>query len=761
MIKVLDFGLAKAFAEDAPDSSLSQSPTISLAATQQGMILGTAAYMSPEQARGLEVDKRTDVWAFGCVLYEMLTGEQIFAAEDVSLTLAGVMKGEPDWSKLPSEMPSPLRTLMERCLEKDQKKRLRDIGEARIVLSGPMADESVRAASGPGPGRGRPWAWIAVSTLLLIGLISALLVNPTGTPDRRTLRYPIPLPAGLTFDQGLSPDGQYLAIAAVLDDNTHVFVRRLDSTEFRRLEDTADAQNPFWSPNSQRIGFFGANNKLKTVDVNGGPSEEVTDVPGLLDKSGAWGVGNVIVIAPSNKFAPGPLLRVQASGGTPTPLTIAETGEGHLWPAFLPDGRHFVYTSQGGSAPGIYIASLDDPAGKRILPDTSNALVTAPSGPEGDTYVLFVRDGGLWVQTLDLTALALTGDATQLLDQVPLRDDQAAYVSASNDGTLAYFDGSYRETDSRYSWFDADGAHLSDEGGLGPAATTSLSPDEQTLVVSRRIPPNRFKDLTRRDVSQDSETPLTFNATVEGVSNAVWSPDSRHIVYTGSTFDLMMKDTRSADPGVVLFDSDEPVYPTDWSGDGRYLLYTKLENGANADIWYVELEPSADDGYTTVGEPQPFLDTPFLESSGRLSPGGQWIAYTFRDTGAPAVYVRPFPSGDGAERVSPPGPAFQPQWSADGNQLYYAGGNPGQLRLFGMDVTRRVPASPESDARFETTPPELLFNVGLNSFHPAWGSIFYSVADNGERFLINHFETTEPPVINIVTNWQQAFGLEE
>jgi Tol biopolymer transport system component len=779
-VKVLDFGLAKALepalqaaavgATGAADLSHSPTLTLGAAATQLGVILGTAAYMAPEQARGRPVDKRADVWAFGCVLYEMLTGERAFRGEDVSMTLAEVMKGVPAWSRVPDSVPAAVRRLLRRCLEKDPQRRLRDIGEARILL-----DELIAGGAGAGDPvteifARRPWGWITSTAGL--GLIAGVLViamvatRTASRPDHdRVLRYSIPLPKnGLTFSHEVSPDGRHVAIQAGVDQSIGIFVKALDSLEgFQPLSVLGGAGNFFWSPDGRYLAFF-AQQKLMRVSVNGGPADELCDVSGYLDPRGSWGTDDVIVFAASSRFAPGPLRVVPASGGEAKPLTTVEPGESHRFPVFLPDGRHFLYTSLGGPRPGIYVASLDDLRGRRILTDASSVHVPSVTRTEGVTHLLFVRDGKLMAQRFDVDRLDVTGEPLVVLQDARFDDDGRAAVSISDDGTLVYRGGGQRDTHSRFTWFDRAGLALTNEGLLGAESPVSLSPNGRMMTFVKRTPGKKETvELFLRDLSRDDDSRFTYQNAVDVASNHVWSRDGSRVVFsanTGGKIDLFWQDVSSSGSPRVLLETANPTFVMDWSRDGRYLIYTEMDPRTRADLWYLPLEPVSDSGLAVGGASVPFLQTEFTESAAQLSPDGRWVAYTSDESGSdvPEVYVRPFPEGAGKWKVSM-GRSHQPRWRSDGRELFYLTGPRFGSTLMSVDVTAARPGSSDAPPLFEFEDPKTLFETRANAYFPAWGAFFYAVSADGQRFLINRMDFAEEPVLNVVTNWRRAFGV--
>ena len=516
-VKVLDFGLAKAFVDETPEGDSSLSSTLARDATRVGVILGTAAYMSPEQAKGKQVDKRTDIFAFGAVAYEMLTGSKAFPGDDVGEVLASVIKVEPDWTTLPTSVPAQLVVHVRRCLDKDPRRRVRDIGEARILMEDALAGSLVAYESRSNQAKRTPWGWMAVAAALLLSLVAVLFFGRHDPSNEGVLRYSIPLlQDGLTFSYALSPNGRHAAFRAVKENLAQIYVRALDSWDLQPLPGTIGVTNLFWPPDSLYIAFF-AREKLWKVAVNGGPAEALCDVPGhFWGASGTWGRNDVIIFSPSTRYGPDQLRSVSAAGGMSSPLSVAEPAERHRFPVFLPDGNHFLYTRVGGTSSGIYVASLDEASGRRLLADTSSAHLAPAPDARGVTHLLFIRNGDLMAQEFDTDRRDLTGEPFVLLDDAPRLDGGAAAVSVSENGILSYFDGRDRSTDSRFTWFERSGDVISDEGGFGPPASVSLSPDEKTMAVPLR-PPELFEttDLHLRDLTRGVDERLTFDGTVK------------------------------------------------------------------------------------------------------------------------------------------------------------------------------------------------------------------------------------------------------
>ena len=488
------------------------------------------------------------------------------------------------------------------------------------------------------------------------------------------------------------------------------------------------------------------------MSVGGGPSEAVADIgPGkIADESGSWSRDGVIVFTPPGG---GPLLSVPAAGGEPRPVTTVESGVDHIFPAFLPDGQHFLYTSQGGSSPGIYVASLDQPGGRRLLADPSSALFAPSASGREYGHLIFLRDGKLMGQPFDPNALELRGDAFVLAERGLWGANSAAAVSVSNNGILTYLGGRNRETDSRLIWVDRSGELLAVEGPTGPPSSVTLSPDQRMAAVVRRQAGLDYGDVWLRDMDRGLEDPFTFDGTIPYNSNVVWSPDGSRIAFSSTaseSVELLISDVPASGPGKPIFSNGNPKSLTDWSRDG-YLLYTEIDPETGADLWYLPLAGNA----TQDVQPVAFLQNEWNESFGQIAPNGQWIAYLSDETGRYEVYVKPFPSGPEKWRISSAegnaGTTQQPRWSRDGSELFYVTGAGGRGTMMAAPV--RTPASPGSSP---VLTPRLLYEVRVNSYAPRTATFFYSVSNDGEQFLINQVEAATEPVINVVVNWEEA-----
>jgi len=732
-VKVLDFGLAKALDDRPASNDPANSPTISMGATRMGVILGTAGYMSPEQAKGRPADRRADIWSFGVVLCEMLTGRPLYRGETVAETLASVMRDEV---AIP-EAPPAIRSLLRRCLEKDPRRRLQAIGEARIALEDPLA--ALPTLPPPAAPR-RPLAWIAAALFLLTSLTLAVIHFRETPPTPRVVNAAIVLPdKSAVHSFALSPDGSYLAVALAIEGKQQLWVRGLDTNQFRPLPGTDDATYPFWSPDNRYIGFF-AQGKLKKVPAGGGPPQTLCDVG--YARGGTWNRYGVILFAANR----GPSLhRVSSAGGVATTVASSEGDRLYSYPVFLPDGRHFLYTlNTSDQFNGVYLAALDNPAGRRILADPSGVVWVPPSPASQHGHLLFIRESSFMAQPFDASAFQLAGEAVPFAGQASFGPENAyPLVSASDDGILVFLSGR-NLADRQLTWFDRSGKELAKVGSRGRFRSISLSPDEKTVAVDHWSV-GVASDLWLHEWTRGMESRFTTQQTSINVL-PVWSPDGRRIAFASSRtgrFDLYVKNAAEAGQDQVLLQSASVKLPSDWSRDGRYVLYTESDPKTHFDLWVL---PMAGDR-----KPVPFLQTEFNEIEGQFSPDGHWIAYASDESGRFEVYVRPFPAGAGRSKVSINGGAY-PRWRGDGKELFY-------LAPEGKLMAAGVKAGPHNE--FESAAPQELFDAHLGYLRPVESTStlynYYGVTRDGQRFLVNAIatESAETP-LTLVLNWQNA-----
>ena len=737
-VKVLDFGLAKALDDDAAPTGVN-SPTLTLTATRAGVILGTAGYMAPEQAKGKRADRRVDIWAFGVVLFEMLTGRRIHEGETVLETLASVMRDEAPWDALPADLPPAIGALLRRCLDKDPKLRLRDIGEARIALAGAASGAgAVAAVSGdaraPGSWPWLPWALAAIAT---VAALASAFFHWRDQPVERALQFGVaPPPKGSVFNFALSPDGRYLAMSILAEGKYQLWVRALDSLQPRLVPGTDDAAFPFWSPDSRYIGFF-AEGKLKKVALAGGPAQTLCEAEG--GRGGTWNREGVIVFASAIR---GPLRRVQAAGGSPVSLAKDTHGALHRFPVFLPDGKRFLYVISGaGDGSGLYMGSLDSESAERLLPDNSSAAYVPPHSGSKNGYLFFIREGTLMAQPVEPGTLRPAGEAFPFAEQVDYSGVVGyAPVSVSVDGLLAYQIGAGSAATHQLSWYDRGGRELVKAGTAAPMAGFALSADEKNCAVVRLGAGGRTgTDIWLRDMARGVETRFTTNPSRNLLP--VWSPDGRRMVFgsvRSGIFSLYIKDTSGSAQEELLQKPQFSQFPTDWSRDGRLLLYVNTDSKTKWDLWTVPVDGER--------KPAPFLQTEFNECQGQFSPDGKWVAYASDESGPYEIYVRPFPAAAGKWRISIRGGQF-PRWRRDGKELFYLSPD---RKL--MAVT--IQAVPGAQPALEAAIPQALFDCSTASIAAGFNVFNYAVAADGKRFLMNTAgrDTVEAPVI-LVTNW--------
>ena len=662
-MKVLDFGLAKALADEVAAEGMSNSPTLSMAATRQGVILGTAAYMSPEQARGKTVDRRTDVWAFGAVLYEMLTGKPAFHGEDVTEILAAVVKSEPAFDALPPKIPPAIRTLLRRCLEKSLRRRLGHISEARIlledVLSGAAPAEAVSAA----PRKNRERLLLAVAAAVtIIAVVTSWgwwrATRPVEQALRPLVRLDVDLGSDVSLgspngaDQILSPDGTKLVYVS----QGRLFTRRLDQPNAIELAGTAGADSPFFSPDGQYVAFF-AQGKLKKVSVEGGAAITLCDANN--PRGGTWGEdGNII----AELFNTSGLSRIPSAGGRPTPVTELENGEvTHRWPQILPGGKAVLFTAHtattGFDAANIEVTSLTDRRTKTLVRGGTFGRYL-PSG-----HLIYVNRGTLFAVPFDVDRLEVRGTPIPVLDQIGYNDTNgSAQFDFSQAGMLIYRNRGAGGGLLTVQWLDSTGKTQPLLAKPGSYVRPSLSPDGQRLVLSVE---GAGTDISVYDWQRDTMTRLTFTGEAQ---YPVWSPDGRYIVFRTVGAGLSVIRSDGAGKPQPLTQSKNMQYPGSFTADGKRLEFDEVNQGTGYDLWTVAVESDA--AGLRAGKPELFLQTPFDELHGSFSPDGRWMAYASNESGAYQVYVRAFPDKGGKWQISNSS-ALSPMWSRNGRELFF------------------------------------------------------------------------------------------
>ncbi len=729
-IKILDFGLAKAYAGEANTVDIEKSPTITARMTEPGVILGTAAYMSPEQARGRPADKRADIWAFGCILYECLTGKRTFQGETVSDTLALVLKSEPDWSELPSGAPANVRILLQRCLHKDPRKRLRDIGDAKIEIEDALAGAPLGSSLAMRPvsrWRNLFWAMGGLSLVLCSVFLWILLTSPAPAPRammRLTLNLPENAPVAPAAKSplgvgrptlALSPDGMSLVYVAQVGDETQLYLHRMDQGETRPIQGTGGAHSPFFSPDGRWIGFF-AEEKLKKIPLSGGKPEILCAAS--LPFGGCWGPNNKIYFVPLDFEG---IWQVSSAGGIPQPLLSPETLTERLalaWPEVLPDGDSLLVNNRAG---GILIFSLQSGKQKKLL-DRGMFARYSPSG-----HIIYGDGGRLRAVAFDLDNLEVKGLPVTVLDGIRTERQGATQYILSTEGSLIYVSG-MDATLGTLTWVDRNGK--TEPLGL-PRATYGafkISPNGGAIAIP--IVEEGNSNISIYSMTRRLLTPLTFG---KSDASPIWTPDGRWIVFSskrgGSTCWYRKPADGSGEEEPITDDDINRGAPLTFSPAGD-LITTVQYTLQQPDIWLYPFERSL--------KAQVFLQTPFYEGFAAFSPDGRWIAYTSDESGRWEIYVRPYPGPGGKKRVSIDG-GEESRWSQNGEELFFRFGN------------KWMVSKTRLGEDFSADTPRVLFEGPYINI-PGYS---YDVSPDGQRFLVVEGPEQELAVhqIQVITNW--------
>jgi serine/threonine protein kinase len=743
-VKVLDFGLAKPLEPPSNAGELTQSMSgLSPAPTRAGVMLGTPAYMSPEQARGRAVDRRTDIWAFGCVLYEMLTGARPFRGETLTDTVAAIITSEPDWTALPAGTPGRVRSLVARCLRKDPAERLRDIADARFQIEEALTDPGGAAAIGASGRRaGRAWApWIAAA--LFLGTTLLLATRPsTSSPSRESIVFPVFPPdkgefsarVNTTFNIpsfAVSPDGRNLVFSAETSEGRPMlYLRSFDRTDARPLAGTEDAQDVCWSPDGRWIGFFAAG-ALRKVPAVGGTVQVINqasnDIRGMT-----WGARDTILLGSGAEG----IVSMNAAGGAITPVTVVDTSlheNTHRNPSFLPDGVHFLYSVIGdGDQSGVYLGSVDGKTKTRLLRILTSAVYASPG------YLLYVDGDRLMAQPFDAGQLDLTGQPLFVAEHVGRSSSFMSGVSAALTTTIAYAQPIAKA--GRLTWADRGGKTLNAAPTPeGDYTDFRLSPDETRLAASLADPKTSVVDIWITDLTRGSSARLGSGGAVTAA--AVWSPDGSRVAFRSNRTGVIGLYERSASGGgsdrpIALDSLQKPlsgVFPTDWSPDGRQLMLVAPTSGTHDGLWLLPLGGAA----------KPVkLVAPLAEViQGNFSPNGHLVAYASNESGRFEVYVETVPESDRKWPVSTNG-GYEPRWRADGREIYY------------LSVDQKLMAvSVGEDPSFGV--PRALFRMQAATGIAPYRT-HYVPSRDGQRFLVDMTTDAPPQPITVVVDWTAA-----
>jgi len=744
-VKVLDFGLAKGLGTGVGPASTptpvpSMSPTLTTPMmTGMGVVMGTAAYMAPEQAKGKPVDKRADIWAFGCVLYEMLTGRRPFDGDDVSDVMATVLKSDPDWTAIPSDVPPHIKVLIQRCLEKDARKRVADISVALFLMTEPFAAPA--AAVDPArASRTRPWVPLVAGTAaVVVSAIAAVWITIVVTG-----RVPQPMrfaivpsaaepfaPQGTDRDIAVSPDGRRIVYRATVGGATKLVVRDVNQLDGKVLDGTDLARSPFVSPDGQWVAFQ-SGGVMKKVAITGGPPVTLCSLSGTL-RGGSW-QGDTIVFATGDQTTG--LLSVPAAGGEPTILTKPDPGEGdHLFPFVLPDGRHVLFTIGNANlaAGGWQIAVLDlKTKARKVLVRGGSQAQYVTSGA-----LVFAIAGTLRAARFDASSAEVTSEPVPVLEQVSNSVSGAANYAVSRDGLLVYVPGSSAGAEAKRTlvWVGRDGREEPVHTDARAFNDPRLSPDEQRALVEIT---DEADDIWMVDLSRGALTRQTFDAGED--ESAVWMPDGKTIVYASTRAGTPLAVNRRRADGAggeePLWTGSAHVHVETSTPDGRALILSSAAvGGGQFDLMLLPLEGDR--------KLKPLVQTRFDDARARVSPDGRWIAYSSDETGRGEVYVRAFPSLEGKTQVSTGGGA-QPVWAKRGDELFF--------RTPGAMMAVRI----QPGASFSVGQPRKLFDGRFYSKNAGTGG--YDVSRDGRFLMVKDASAAQsatgtPASLIVVLNW--------
>ncbi|HUS13329.1 MAG TPA: protein kinase [Pyrinomonadaceae bacterium] len=734
VVKVLDFGLAKVFVDETPDTDLSHSPTL-IKGTQAGMILGTAAYMSPEQAKGKVVDKRSDIWAFGCVLFEMITGKQSFSGETLTDILASVVRAEPDWNLLPASTPVASQRLLRRCLTKDPKQRLRDIGEARITIENFQSgrpEEITTTLNRPPPLRKNLlWAG-AIALAFILGGLGMWLQRPVSSemPLRKTeLQIPGLELSFIYYGYSISPNGKSIAYVS----NHRLWIRDLDRLDPREVPNTENASHPFWSPDSAYVGYVIGKKMWKVSSVGAGTTA-ITDLPDLFSGAGAasWRADGVIIFTTGDSG----LMQVPAQGGDPSALLNVGADEADFHDAsLLPDGRGVLFAVHRAVQGVDTIALFDGKSRKNLLQLDGQRIDHPVYSPTG--HILFERrmtNAGIWALPFSLSRLEVTGEPF-------LVAPGAGAPKVADDGTLVFGFGEV-SVPTRLVWMDRTGKivnNIQPDPLPFQLPSLRLSPDEKQLVQATRE--SGKTDYWIVNLARGTRTRLTFDNSARGWFCG-WTPDGQRVMYASGDTPPLYKIRLKAADGSGEAREFLSGLDASFSPDGKFVVYSAPERQQSQqdwDLWYIGTEPGA--------KPLPFLVTPKDQRYADFSPDGNYVAYASNESGRYEVYVKPFPNGEGKSRVSIDGGSL-PRWSRRGDELFFVWGND----IMAVHV--------QTKPSLVLGQPQKLFSrrpVAADRAEGLYDS--YDVSADGQRFVMlqSDEQTTTSQKLTIIQNWFAEF----
>jgi serine/threonine protein kinase len=732
-VKVLDFGLAKILASTESSLTASNSPTV-ISATAGGVILGTAAYMSPEQARGKSVDKRTDIWAFGCVFYEMLTGRQAFAGENVSDTIATILREEPDWQALPVGTPHRIRVLLERCLRKDSQKRLNDAADVRIEIDDAAADtlSSLPVHSQVTSRRSTAVVLALLAGAAIAGVFSWIFTRISSeAPAATHLSFTLPLQTPATSDinanhrLAISPDGRKIVYEADLGDKRELYVRFLGEPEGKLIEGTTDARNPFFSPDSEWIAF-GQGQQLQKVAVSGGSPVTICEMRGTAFYGGDWGSDNTIVFVPDVN---GGLWSVSANGGTPQPVLKTDVDKDLVSfsdPQVLPAAKGVLFTLTSSHA-----FTLDDLDVAVLTPGASKPTILFKGGinaryvPSGQ--IVYVHDGGLLSVEFDLSKLAVTGTPVSVVGGLEKAWGGSNY-SVSNNGTLVYEPDSGRKSGRTFAIVDL-------KGNLRPTPIARGNFDEFSVSPDGRFLAGRVFSINDDIWVYNIATGIPLRLTLEPLDEIFpqWTPDGKRIAYGTRTGQIFWKSSDGSGQREELTRGEYPRYPVSFSPDGKLMAFVEMHPSRHEDIWLLPLDGNR--------QAQELVATNANETGAKFSPDGHWLAYVSDETGRDEIFVRPIGAPGGRKQLSSAGGTV-PVWAPNGRALFFVKG----------DQLATIPRDGQGNFGHD----QILFTVPkFEDLQVNPRSAIYDILPDGQHFVFEFGTRSSAPTThyNLVLNW--------
>jgi serine/threonine protein kinase len=733
-VKILDFGLAK-LVQSSPDDVAQTDIATRKVHTDPGTVMGTTGYMSPEQVRGRATDHRSDIFSFGAVLYEMVSGRRAFHGESAIETLNAILKGEPpELTSSDAHAPPALERVVWHCLEKSPERRFQsasDVAFALEALSGVTSHPSQQSVISGVPNIGgrrmtrERLVWMAACLLLFVVAAGfAFAYFSRSQPTETVIRLALPVPANATNPAhiSVSPDGRSVAfLANTSEGKQFLWIRTLDSLSAKMLEGTEGAIAPFWSPDSRYIGYF-ANRKLLKMAADGGRPQVLCDV--TETRGGAWSSNGTILFAGSEG-----LYRVPAQGGKPVLATkLSEREEAHRWPYFLPDGRHFIFLADAATTEDhhIRVGTLDSQETTILLSAISRIAYAQPG------YLLYVNQGALVAQPFDASTLKTTGDPLTITEHVAeVGQNHEFDFSVSDSGVLAYQSGN---PTSQLTWFDRTGKKLETIGEPGNYASITLAPEGKHAALALLDADGRVADIWQMDLLRGSSTRLTFDPAAD--SSPVWSPDGTKIAFSSNRagngqVNLFLKTLNAAGDEQMLFQADSEKFASSWSPDGQYIAFENWAPKSKGAIWILPLASGS--------EPKPLLQSSaFNYLQPQFSRDGYFVAYTSDESGRPEIYVQPFPTSGEKSQISLNGGIY-PIWRHDGKELFY-------VTPDGKLMSADIQVSP----KFQSSVPRQLFQTNIKITDDGWS---VAPAADGQRFLLNVYAEGNTAPLSIVLNW--------